>query len=593
MTPTPTANSRLPLRLGGFASLREALDYAAQGDTGVNFFDARGALVATMTYRRLRALALAAATRLRNAGLRPGDRVALVADTSPEFLVLFYGCQYAGLVPCPLPYKAFPGAHEAYQSQLRLLLVATDARAVLAPSGVLAVVDEAAGASQAVLAFDAIVDTTETSTEPVAAIADEDRDAAASPDDEALAYVQFSSGSTAQPKGVLVSQRALMANADAIARHGLRMHAHDRACSWLPLYHDMGLVGFSVVALCGQRSVDYLAPTTFAARPLVWLRLMSAQATTIVYAPGFAWRLAAQRYRAEDALDLSALRIAGVGGDMVQAQVLVECAQALASSGFRLSAFQPSYGLAEATLAVTMSDADSDPRIDRVICAMQADGTVVARHEPDEGASGMRDFVGCGRPLPGTEVRVENDRGQALPQRRIGRVWVRGPALMRGYQCANAGERVLRDDGFLDTGDLGYFVDGELFVTGRAKDLILVRGRNLWPQDVESLVERVAPLSAGDCAAIGIERDGEETLVVLVQRRATDSQSASDLQQRLAAAISQALGVAASIVFVPPRSLPYTSSGKLARARARGQYLAGVLGIDTPPARKDNTEIPA
>lgn len=568
MRSSPTCNRTLPRRLGGFPSLREALDYAAQGDTGVNFFDSRGNLATVLHYRTLRADALATARWMRAQGMREGDRFGLIADTSPGFLTLFYAAQYAGAVPCPLPYSAYPGARDGYVARLRHLLARTQARWVFAPEGALPRVRDAAPGLHA-FAFD---DATgpgvrhahggpgkETSGKRIAC-------------DDIPAYVQFSSGSTAEPRGVVVRQSALMANATAIAVHGLRMRGDDRACSWLPLYHDMGLVGFSVVAMCSQRSVDYLSPATFAARPTVWLRLMAQQGTTIAYAPCFAWKLAAERYRGESHIDLSALRVAGVGGDMVQPAMLDECATALADTGLRFSSFQPSYGMAEATLAICMSDADDDPRIDRA--ARDAGESLP---HPPLSAGATHGFVSCGAPLPGMEVRVEDDDGAPCPPGRIGRIRVRGPSVMEGYlNDPEASRRVLSDDGYLDTGDLGYCLDGELFLAGRAKDMILIRGRNLWPQDIEWMAERIAPLASGDTAAIGVpDGDDGERLVLLVQRGIANRDERRALRDALVDAIAGTWGVAARILFVPPRSLPLTSSGKLARAHAKARYLAG------------------
>ncbi|HYG07941.1 MAG TPA: AMP-binding protein [Stenotrophomonas sp.] len=550
---TPTANDDLPLRLGRFASLREALDYAARGVTGLNFHDARGALTAVLSYTELRQRALALARHWRMLGFMAGERIALIAETSPQFLVHFYAAQYAGLVACPLPCRAVAGGHAAYVAQLQQLLAGIGPRAVFAPRGVLAQV-RAAATGMTVACMDdtdvEVIGASGPSTLPTV-------------DADVPAYLQFSSGSTAQPKGVVVRQSALMHNATAIAAHGLRMRADDRACSWLPLYHDMGLVGFSVVALCGQRSVDYLPPMAFAARPLAWLRLMSRCRTSIVYAPAFAWRLAAQRYRGEADIDLSALRVAGVGGDMIQPELLDASAAALAPTGFRREAFQPSYGMAEATLAISMSAPGVGPRTEAAV-------------EDSAQPRTSKRYISCGAPLPGIELRVEDEHGQVLPERAAGRLWVRGPNVLRAYHSGHSdmgGEHpALRADGFLDTGDLGFVSGGEVFPTGRAKELIIIRGRNLWPQDVEWLIERLPGLAPGDVAAFAAADAQDEDALVLLIQHATGGEM---LRAAVQTAVAEAFGVLARVVFVPPRSLPFTSSGKLARAHARARYLAG------------------
>lgn len=557
---TPTSNAGLPLRLGGFADLREALDYAALGETGLNFHSVRGELLDSISYKQLRAQALGVARGLLALGLVPGERIGIIAETSPRFLALFYGAQYAGVVPCTLPYQAFPGGRDAYVVQLCRLINASQARHVFSPRATLAAAMAAAQAPTAALDFDAL---------PTRADIDEAGFPAVTAD--VPAYVQFSSGSTATPKGVVVSQQALMANATAIAVHGLHMHAADRAFSWLPLYHDMGLVGFSVVAMCGQRSVDYLAPQSFAARPLVWLELMSRLGSTIVYAPSFAWRLAAQRYRDEPGLDLSALRIAGIGGDQVRAQDLREFVDTFAPAGFHASAFQPSYGLAEATLAVSMGDPEHAPRVDRVVLVQRDDNAWIARAACDDDAQ-ARELVSCGRPLPGNRVQVADAAGRVVAERTLGQIWIGGAGVMQAYQQGSPPQRDAQ--GLLATGDIGYLADGELFLSGRQKDLVIIRGRNLWPQDVEQHVATACDLEIGRLAALGIEREAEEVLVVLIQL-GNDGIARDVLRERIIEAVVGGFGVRAEVAFVPPRGLPYTTSGKLARGRAKALYLSG------------------
>ncbi|HEY4254061.1 MAG TPA: fatty acyl-AMP ligase [Roseomonas sp.] len=564
MTAAPAGPGGLSKRFADFTTITEALDHAAAGEDGACFHDARGGVDRALAYRELRDEAQGMARRLAGLGFGRGDRLGLVAETAPAFLIAFYACQYAGLIPCPLPHTAYLGGRAAYEAQLAGMLGAARAAAIILPASIRGCGDAAAAATGArVLAYEDLASLPDGDV-PLPGFGPED-----------AAYIQYSSGSTAQPKGVLISQRAICANAGGILRHGLRLRPGDRAFSWLPFYHDMGLVGFALAPMFGRCSVDYLAAGAFARRPALWLQLMAAKGSTITYAPSFGYRLAAQRFRSNgEALDLSRLRVAGIGGDMVRADVLAEFADALAATGFRAEAFLPSYGMAEATLAVTFADPG---------------GVVV-----DQSRGDPRGYVVCGRPLPGHALIVVDAAGVALPDGEIGHIWLRGPSLMQGYFANPAATAaVMRRDGFMDSGDLGYLRDGRIVVTGRAKDVILQRGRNIWPEDVEWAVERLPPLLPGDAVAFGIEADGEEVLVTLIQCGLTDTAAREGLRARAAAAISESVGVAGRIVLVPPRSLPFTSSGKLARGLARSRYLAeNALPAVTPILSSPETAAP-
>jgi fatty-acyl-CoA synthase len=340
-------------------------------------------------------------------------------------------------------------------------------------------------------------------------------------------------------------------------------------------------VGFCIAPMAGQGSVDYLATSSFARRPALWLRLMSENGTTITYAPTFGYDLAAQRIGADAyALDLSALRVAGIGGDMLRADRLAAFAAALAPAGFAPAAFLPSYGLAEATLAVSFGDLEREMEVD-VIDRKDFAGAGVASPVPsgaDAGPEHTMSFVSCGKPLPGHDLVIADAQGSALPDRIVGRVLVRGPSLMAGYYGRpEETAAVMQPDGFMDTGDLGYRVGDRFFATGRAKDMILHNGRNIWPQDVEWAVERVGSLGTGDAAAFAVDVGGREEITVLVQCRTSVEAERSALRQAVAAAVSATTGTACVVHLVPPRSIPFTSSGKLSRAEAKRRFLNGEI----------------
>jgi fatty-acyl-CoA synthase len=566
---TPRANPDLPQKLGEFSTLTEGLDYAAKGITGFNFYSARGELEHVLPYADLRSCAIATARKLAALGLSRGSRVAVVAETGPEFITVFFACQYAGLVPCPMPYTMYIGGKEAYIERVAGMLRAAHARAAITSADLASYIVEAARRAEV-----GIVRTHEElqalapSTEALVPFGSDD-----------IAYIQYSSGSTSEPKGVLITQKAVVANTRSILADGMRITPADRAFSWLPLYHDMGLVGFCLSPVMGQVTVDYLSTPSFARRPALWLRLMSQNRSTLAYSPSFGYDLAARRINGEArTLDLSHWRVAGIGGDMVRADVLAHFAEVLSVAGFDRRAFLASYGMAETTLAISIGDVDKPIKIDSVDkIEMKYSRRAVPAQDGD--AHNVRSFVVCGKPLPGTFVEIRDDDGRLLGDREVGRVFVKSPSLMSGYfRNEPATRAILGEDGFIDTGDMAYWLNGEIVITGRAKDLILHNGRNIWPQDIEWAAEHIEPLRDGDVAAFAIEGDdGEDDVVVLVQCRLTDQAEMEDLRRRVAAAVHQSAAVECEVVLVPPRSLPFTSSGKLSRAAAKQRFLSGEI----------------
>lgn len=565
-TVTPTANRSLAQKLASFGTLAEGLDYAAKGVTGFNFYSPRGQLQCVLPYAELRRQAVSTARKLLSLGLKRGDRVAVVAETGPEFMAVFFGCQYAGLIPCPMPYTMYIGGKDSYIDRVAGMLAAAKACTVITGEDLLGHITEGAARAGArrVLTHAELQALPEAAAKLEPFKADED------------AYIQYSSGSTSNPKGVLISQKAIMANTQGILRDGMRINPDDRAFSWLPLYHDMGLVGFCLSPAMGQVSVDFLATTSFARRPALWLKLMSDNKSTITYSPSFGYDLAARRINGDAVtLDLSRLRIAGIGGDMVRADVLEGFAAHLSVAGFRPEAFLPSYGMAETTLAISFVDADQPIRIDSIDRhALKHEGLAVPAH-----GANARSFVVCGRPMEGSIVEIRDDRGAVLGARAVGRIFVNTPSLMSGYYHNDeATAAVVGQDGFLDTGDMGYWLDGEIVITGRAKDLILHNGRNIWPQDIEWAAEQIEPLRAGDVAAFAVENDaGEDEVTVLVQCRLQDMGSVEALRHDVSAVVHRSAGVECRVVMVPPKSLPFTSSGKLSRAAAKQKYLSGEI----------------
>jgi len=571
--PTPSAPGRTR-RMADFPTLADALDYAARGEAGVNFYSGRGVLLESLSYRELRVQALDYARRLLGVGLRPGDRVAIIAESDGDFARVFWACQYAGLIPAPLPLPLAFGGRETYVTALHRMIASARATAAFAPEMLVPWLREATGGLSLRL-FGTLERLREVEPDPAPL---------PTLDPEGLSYLQFSSGSTRFPLGVAVTQRAVMANAGAISRHGLAIRDGDRGVSWLPLYHDMGLVGFFLTPLACQVTVDLLPTREFARRPLVWLDLISRNRGTLAYSPSFGYELCTRRAEsAAPELDLSCWRAAGIGGDMIRPKVLADFAARFEPCGFRSEAFVASYGMAEATLALSFGPLDRGIRTDAVVRrTLEHQGLAVSANVSD--TAERSEFVRCGTMLPGHQVEVRDERDRVLPERRVGTLFVRGPSIMRGYDGhREETRRVLATDGWLNTGDLGYLVDREIVITGRVKDLIIVNGRNIWPQDLEWAAEAGLPtLRSHDVAVFSVDGAASEQVIALIQCRAMHPEERETLRAEAKALFLREHGVQVSVVLVPPHSLPKTSSGKLSRIRAKQMLLSGAFETDAP-----------
>ncbi len=562
-SPTPT-DDVLPRRFADFGTLSEALDYAASGGRGFNFHDARGTIKRAYSYAELRTDALDAALRLIALGIAPGDRVALIAETSPEFAALFFGAVYAGAWPVPLPLPTSFGGRDAYIDQIGVQLNSSDPVLLVYPPELADMAGEAAR-----LGGVRGIDWATLATHPVTAVPLP----AARPDD--ICYLQYSSGSTRFPHGVAVTHAALLNNLAAHG-HGMELIDSDRCVSWLPWYHDMGLVGCMLSPMANQVSVDYLKTEDFARRPLAWLDLISRNSgTTVSYSPTFGYDICSRRMssqtRASDRFDLSRWRLAGNGADMIRPDVMQSFVDAFDSAGFKASAFLPSYGLAEATLAVSIMPPGEGIRVE-LVEETQLSGAAAKQDRPQR----YRAIVNCGRPVRDMTVEVREEDGTPLPERAIGKIWCKGPSIMAGYFRDPEATAACMVDGWLDTGDMGYMSEGYVYIVGRAKDMIIVNGKNHWPQDIEWAVEQLPGFKAGDIAAFAITTPGgEETPAVLVQCRSSDENERVRLREEIREKVRSVTGMNCVIELIPPRTLPRTSSGKLSRAKARNLYLSG------------------
>ncbi len=565
LVPTATHDD-LPRRFADFDTLGEALDYAAAGHRGLNFHDARGNLARAYPFSEMRTDAIDSALRLIAMGVKPLDRIALVAETGPEFAALFFGVVYAGAWPVPLPLPTSFGGRDSYIEQIRVQLASCDPSMLIYPPSLGEMAGEAAR-----LAGVAGVDWDELAMRPALAAPLPQ----AKPDD--IGYLQYSSGSTRFPHGVAVTHRALLNNLAAHS-HGMNLGGSDRCVSWLPWYHDMGLVGCFLSPVANQLSVDYLKTEDFARRPLAWLDLVTRNpGTTVSYSPTFGYDICARRMssqtKASGRFDLSRWRIAGNGADMIRPDVMQNFVDAFQGAGFKASAFLPSYGLAEATLAVSIMPPGEGIRVE-LVEETQLSGAAAKQDRPQR----YRAIVNCGKPVRDMAIEVREEDGTPLPDRAIGKVWCKGPSIMEGYFRDPESTTACMVDGWLDTGDMGYMSGGYIYIVGRAKDMIIVNGKNHWPQDIEWAVEQLPGFKAGDIAAFAITTPGgEETPAVLVQCRSSDENERVRLREEIREKVRSVTGMNCVIELIPPRTLPRTSSGKLSRAKARNLYLAGEI----------------
>ncbi len=543
-------------------TLNAALRRAAEGRAGVTLVDASEREVA-VTFDELRASARRVAASLLGRGVGRGDRVAIVLPTGRDFLDAFFGALLAGAVPVPLYPPVRLGRMDEYVRSTARMLAAVGAVAALSDGRTRALLGRAIELARPRLGCPSVADLRDT------------RDAAeveVAPG--ALGLIQFSSGSTGDPRPVALTHAQLVAQCASLRASLDGVDASSVGVSWLPLYHDMGLVGCLLSAVTVPGSLVLLAPETFVARPALWLRALSRHGGVVSPAPSFAYALCAKRARDDElaGVDLSRWRHALDGAEPVSPDVIARFCARFARYGFRREALRPVYGMSEAALALTFAPPGVARTLPVDAAALAATGRVTA---------GTRALSSVGAPVPGAEVEVRGDDGEVLPERAVGRVWARAPFVMRGYfGDPEATSRALCE-GWLDTGDLGFVDGGELFLCGRAKDVVILRGANHSPQEFEEALDGVEGLRAGCAVALGFappDADGERLLVL-----AECAAPSSELTARVSAAVAERTGVVPhTVALLAPGTLPRTSSGKLRRSEALRRYLAGSLDAPSP-----------
>ena len=536
-----------------------------------------------ITYAELFTGAAAVARALRRRGVAPGDRVALMLPTSREFFHSFLGTLLAGAVPVPIYPPVRIDKIEDYAERQTALLANAEARLLVtfrAAERLARLLRPRVASLAAVVCAERLGE-----EESARAASAEDLEDGASSQD--LALIQYTSGSTSDPRGVALSHRNLLANLRAIG-YGVGARPGDVTICWLPLYHDMGLIGCWLFSLYYGLPIVALSPLAFLRRPERWLRAIQRYRGTLSPAPNFAYELCVRKIdgAALDGLDLSSWRVALNGAEPISPDTLARFEERFRPCGFRPETMMPVYGLAECTVALTFAPLTEPPRVDRVVRrSFQCEKRAEPAAESDTEA--LR-YVSVGRALPEHEVRIVDDNDQPVGERVEGHLQFRGPSAMQCYFRNPEATRAARTaDGWHRTGDLAYWGEGDLFITGRTKDLIIKAGRNIYPQEIEEAAAEAEGARRGCIAAFSVPdpKTGTEQLVVVVETRLSDPAARARLTAEIKRRVSAACCAAPDVVrLVAPQTVPKTPSGKLRRTACRQLYLEDKLEAPRTPA---------
>ncbi|HZF53468.1 MAG TPA: fatty acyl-AMP ligase [Polyangiaceae bacterium] len=557
-------------------------DNAAHADRSVTFVRTNGS-ERTVSYAELWDEARRRAGALFDLGLQKGDRIALILPEPDEFVLTFIGALVAGVVAVPMYPPQTLAKLEAYGDTVRHVLAASGARALVTSEPLRPLIEQnllaglapdangAEAGARLVLERELRGEGTAPKDPPPISLDD-------------LAFLQFTSGSTSRPKGVMVTHRNLSVNSHAIMFDGLRSTPADKGVSWLPLYHDMGLIGFVIAPLYALVQVMFLPTMAFIRRPSLWLEAIHRFRGTITFAPNFAFALAARAVTETQsaAWDLSCMRALGCGAEPIQADVLRTFLARFSKHGLRPESILPSYGMAEATLAITFSDVEGPLVTDRVDIDAMRRGHA-KRSEGSGGEAGAMELVSCGRPFPGHEIAIMSITGYPLGEREVGEIWLRGPSVTAGYFGDPEATRETFGDGWLRTGDLGYLAGGDLYICGRAKDLIILNGKNYYPQDIERVVSKVEGVREGQCVAFSrLDQTGAEVAVVVAESAKKGPEAVALIGQAILQAVRSEMGVQLGEVHLIRRgTLPKTSSGKVRRKETKRRLEEGELELVT------------
>ncbi len=570
-------------------TIAQAIEDAAKGDPtrGFRFVPETGVpgmggaaetSEASFSYTAIERASARYGGALQALGLRKGDRVALILPANEDFVLCFFGAIRAGIIPVPIYPPLGIGHFQSYLDNTRHIVAKSGARALVTSAKIkrlLGTVQAACPALEQVVAVEGIRESME-ALKPEKITLDD------------VAFLQFTSGSTSRPKGVPLTHGNLSANISCILREGLGASEGDIGISWLPLYHDMGLIGFVLTPLFRRIPIVHLPPLLFLKRPISWFQAVTRHKGTIAYAPNFAYALCLKRIREKDleGIDLSTWRVAGCGAEPIRPETLEAFAATFASVGFKKDALLPSYGMAESSLAISFSGLGKGVKTLSVNGpVLWGSGDVELIAEDHESAVRL---VSCGRECELHSVRIfEADDAMSshpLPERKVGEIRIAGPSVMRGYWEDAERTKETFAGPFLKTGDLGFLCEGELYICGRSKEVVIVNGRNYYPQDMEWEASKVAGVRKGNVVAFGardpsgVEADRERVVLAFEMQDAEDLRRAQTTVQLVRKSVQDGMGLTLDdVVALTPGTLPKTSSGKLQRTKTRALYEAGEL----------------
>jgi fatty-acyl-CoA synthase len=560
------------------SSTIERLEVAADSGNGVTFVGAsvapRGSPV-FVSWREIHDDARVVGAALQARGLIPGDHVAILGPTSRALMTIVRGCWMTGIASMVLPLPMRMGSLEEFVSSTRARIRHGDAKLILIDDQLAAFYESGEG-DPAIESMSAVLPGT-----PGLPVGDALE--SPQPDPERLVILQYTSGSTSEPKGVMIPDRVLTANMDACS-DAAGLTADEVMVSWLPLYHDMGLVGFLAIPMTSGVSLVQAAPQDFMAHPGNWMEWISTHRGTATAGPNFAWVLATRALRRAKDLDLSSLSLALSGAEPVDPAAVDAFVAAAEPHGFSAGGVFPAFGMAEVAIGGSFPARGRGlvcDTVDRIVLERDRVAKPIVVDDPDDFALRARRLPYLGTPVPGLEMRVvDPETYDERPERHVGELLIRGTSVTPGYYKRPDATAALFRDGWLRTGDLAYMVDGELILCGRIKDVIIVGGRNVFPEDIERAVGAVEGVRAGNVIAVGVEGyKGKETVIVVAEVRAEPG----DLDRIRGQVHHRTLEVCGipprDVVLVEPGTLPKTSSGKLQRAKCREQYLDETLAL--------------